>query len=98
MTTEQDTIEPIKERLAEGLATVAAGAQRVIAEALAGLPAVHREQIRQAVDANKCTLTLQVDLPSMDIRVLADGEGWLKPQVLFAVSWEGRTDDAEHSH
>lgn len=98
MTTEPDTKEPISERLAEGLAKVAAGATRVAAEALAGLPPVHCQQIRQAIDAGKCALTLQIDLPSMDIRVLADGEGWLTPQCLFAVEWKGERvqPTAEH--
>lgn len=74
--------------LAEGLATLQLGAQRVIAAALARLPEVHRLQIRNAVEGGSCALTLQIDLPTMDVRVMADGDGWLQPQVLMALEWD----------
>lgn len=95
---ERDAVEPITDRLAEGLATLATGAQRTIAEALARLPATHRQQLMGAVDAGRCTLTLQVDFPALDVRVLADGEGWLKPQVLFALDRKARTNDTTNRH
>ena len=85
MTTEINDEERITPRLAQGLEAARLGAQRVIAEALARLPEVHRLQIQRAVDSGQCALTLQIDLPSYDVRVMADGEGWLKPQCLFVL-------------
>jgi hypothetical protein len=81
---DQTTSESIDERLAEALALLAATAVRVASCGLARLPEVHRLQIQSAIDAERCALTVQCDLPNGEVRVLADGEGWLKPQVLFA--------------
>lgn len=78
-------VRQIGDRLAEGLATLAAGAVRVASEGLAHLTAEYRAQIQQSVDAGQCQLTVQIDLPSGQVRVLADGPGWIKPQCLFAV-------------
>lgn len=76
---------PITTRLAEGLEVLRLGAQRVMAEALARLPAEHRQRIQRAVDADQCALTVQIDLPAYEVRVLADGTGWAQPQCLFAI-------------
>lgn len=91
MTDEHTEITP---RLAEGLEMLRLGAQRIMAEALARLPAVHRQQIQSAVDADQCALTLQIDLPNYEVRVMADGAGWAKPQVLFALDRSHRPLDA----
>ena len=71
--------------LEQALALLNIAAQRVIAQSLVRLPEVHRQQIQSAVDSEQCALTVQIDLPSLDVRVLADGDGWIKPQVLFAL-------------
>lgn len=83
--TGDNEISEITPGLAQGLETLRLGAQRCMAHALARLPAAHRQQIQDAVEARQCALTLQIDLPAYDVRVMADGPGWLKPQVLFAL-------------
>ena len=97
MNTEPDTRDPIDERLAEALALLSATALRVSAAGMARLPAVHREQIQRAEDAGQCALTVQVDLPTLDLRVMADGAGWLAPQVLFATEKDTSPEPAGHA-
>jgi hypothetical protein len=80
---------PMSERLAEGLAALAAAGVRVSAEALARLPAPYRDAIQRSVDNDQGALTVQVDLPSGAVRVLIDGEGWVAPQVLLAAEVPG---------
>lgn len=75
----------ITPRLAAGLSALTWAAERIMAESLARLPPPHAHSITSAVDAEMCCLTLQIDLPSLAVRVLADGPGWLAPQVLFAL-------------
>lgn len=86
--------------LAHALSHLRAAATAVMAQALARLPPVHCQQIKSAVNAEQCELTLQIDLPSHAVRVLADGQGWLKPQVLFALelSKSEGTANAEAPH
>lgn len=76
--------EPVTPQLAEQLARLMGGAIGVSSHGLSSLPAEHCARIRSAVDAEQCQLTVQIDLPSGNVRVLADGPGWLQPQCLFA--------------
>jgi hypothetical protein len=82
--------------LADGLARLGSGAVRVASEGLAHLPADVRERIQRSVDAGQCALTVQIDLPSGAVRLLADGPGWIKPQCLFAVELPEPESAASH--
>lgn len=75
-------------QLAEALALLNVAARKVIAGGLVRLPPVHAEQIKNAIQQDQCRLTVQYDYPTGNVHVLADGDGWLKPQVLFATEWK----------
>jgi hypothetical protein len=81
----KDQVDPITPAMAAGLSALQLGAQRVIACALTQLPTEERNAIQAAVDSEQCALTLQIDFPSCAVRVLADGQGWLKPRCLMAL-------------
>ena len=78
---EQSAMTPL---LAEGLAQFAAAAVRITSQGLARLPPVYRQQLRESIDAGDAAFTVQIDLPSGNVRVLVDGKHWIGPQVLFA--------------
>lgn len=88
MIEDENDVDAISPALADALAALLANSIRVASCGMARLPAVHRAQIQGAVDAESCALTVQIDLPDGAVRVLADGAGWLKPQVLFAVDFK----------
>lgn len=83
-----DHSHTVTPQLAEALALLNVAARKVIAGGLVRLPPVHAEQIKNAIQQDQCRLTVQFDYPTGDVRVLADGDGWLKPQVLFATDWK----------
>lgn len=93
MTTETDR-HAMTPGLAEALGLLNVAARRVIAHGLVRLPEVHRLQIQKALEANQCALTVQIDIPAGAVRVLADGDGWLAPQVLMALEWNEPETDA----
>jgi hypothetical protein len=87
MTTNENDFESSEftPHLIAGLQTLRAGAQAVIAQALARLPIADRKAILLAVDADQCTLTLAVDLPVFGVRVIASSPDWEEPQLLCAL-------------
>lgn len=72
-------------RLDDACRDLVAAATRVAGYSHASVPREFFDQIRAAVDDGKASLTVQVDLPTGAIRVLADGEDWLAPQCLLNI-------------
>lgn len=75
----------IPPRLAEAMASLAAAAIRVAAYSGLQVPPDYWAKIRRAVDAGEAGLTVQCDLPSGNVRVLAAGSGWPAPVCLLAI-------------